>query len=255
VLEAETELLLRHQQQYTTAIHQARLQGEDAFQAWFNREAAKNRQQALCRGYWDWTLHILTPKVASYLQNPETQVALEIGYGGGRLLNAACSYFKRVIGLDIHAEAQTVANFLQTQGKTNFQLLKTRGKTIPVAAERLDFIYSFIVFQHLPSFKVFESYLQEIARTLRRGGVAQIYFGQFKNLHPIYQGLYFWQGYREVRAKNANQITLVVQIAKVKKLCQTLGLQVVETGPSYFCVPDGYPQKVGGQNYVTLRKP
>jgi len=49
-------------------------------------------------------IHILTPKVCEYIENPEETTALDIGYGGERILNAACGYFKQVLGIDIHEE-------------------------------------------------------------------------------------------------------------------------------------------------------
>lgn len=38
------------------------------------------------------------------------------------------------------------------------------------------------------------------------------------------------------------------------KLCKSTGFKVVDSGPSYKTVPDGFPAQKGGQNYVTLVK-
>jgi SAM-dependent methyltransferase len=247
-------LLAEHQHRYCAAIKQARRKGPEPFQAWFNRETSHSLDQVIKRGYWDFSCHILTPTVCKYIERPEEQVALEIGYGGGRLLNAACSYFHMAVGIDIHGEHDAAEAFLKSQGTHNFKLLQTTGATIDVPDESIDFIYSFIVLQHLPSFAVFASYLRETCRTLMPGGVAQLYFGNFSRLHPLYQGYYFWRGYREVANKPANHITLTVRVSRVRALCRTYGLKVVETGTSYYRTPDGYPHKPGGQRYVTLVK-
>lgn len=244
-----------HRQNYRAAIRQARQRGPHAFHAWFNRAAATSMQQHLVRGYWDFSLHILTPQVCRYLAQPETKTALEIGSGGGRLLNAACRYFGHAIGIDIHTEHATAAAFLREQGHTNFTLLSTDGAHIPCAAACIDFIYSFIVFQHVPSYTVFVSYIQEIARCLRPGGVAQVYFGKFARLHPLYRLLYGVQGYKATPNAPANHISLVVRVAKARRLCRQVGLRVVAVGTSSFLAPDGYPRKAGGQNYITLVKP
>lgn len=249
------DALLRHQQCYTDAIRAARRGGPLAFQSWFNKEASHTMQQVVSRGHWDVAMHILTPAVCARISRPEEQTALEIGYGGGRLINAASRYFKQVIGIDIHAETRAAAAFLREQGATNTRLIRTAGATIDVADECIDFVYSFIVLQHLPSFAVFEGYIHETYRCLRPGGVAQLYYGAFSRLHPLLRLRFLARGYREVAGRPANHITLVIRDSLVKRLCRAVGFQVVESGSSYYLVPDGYPHRRGGQHYVTLVKP
>jgi SAM-dependent methyltransferase len=243
-----------HQQLYQQAIRQARLQGPRAFQAWFNREASHTMEQAIIRGYWDFAAHILTPTVCRYIERPEEKIALEIGYGGGRLLNAAASYFKQVIGIDIHREHAAARAFLRGQGKQNVQLLTTDGQTISAASNSIDCIYSFIVLQHVPTFATFVRYIAETYRCLKPGGVAQLYYGSYARLHPLHQLRHFLRGYREVAGKPANHITLTIRTATARRVCARAGLRVVETGPSYYRTPDGYPARRGGQRYLTLVK-
>ena len=241
-----------HQRRYVEAIRQARLAGMDAFQSWFNK--SKGTEQSIVRGYWDLAFHILTPKVCKYVEKPEERIALEIGYGGGRILNAACSYFKEVVGIDIHDEQEAVEAFLRAQNKRNFRLIRTSGRTIDVDPGSIDFIYSFIVLQHLPSFDVFVAYTEEAYRRLKPGGVAQLYFGKYSKLNKVDQLRYFIQGYREIPEAPVNYTSLVIRVSKVKRLCEVIGFRVVEVGTSYKSAPDGYPKIRGGQNYVTLLK-
>lgn len=241
-----------HQQKYATAIRQANLAGQSAFQAWFNK--SQDAEQSIVRGYWDFTTHILTKKVCEYLTRPEEQRALEIGYGGGRVLNAACSYFKEVIGIDIHNEQATVETFLKEQGKNNFRLIRTAGNSLNVESESVNFIYSFIVLQHLPSFDVLSQYIQETSRCLTPDGVAQLYFGKYAKLNLTNYLRYFIQGYKEIPEAPVNHISLVVRVSKMKKLCQNNCLKVVDAGTSYKNSPDGYSRIKGSQNYLTLLK-
>lgn len=244
---------IKHQRRYAEAIRQARLAGMDSFQSWFNK--SKDVNESLVRGYWDLTFHILTPKVCEYIKTPEEKIALEIGYGGGRILNAACSYFKEVIGIDIHDEHEIVEAFLRAQGKDNFKLIKTSGRFIDVDSESIDFIYSFIVLQHLPSFDILSKYIKETNRCLKLGGIAQLYFGKYSSkLKGLDQLRYFIQGYKEFPEAPVNYMSLVVRVSKVKKLCKDIGFKVVESGTSYKRAPDGYPRIKGGQCYVTLLK-
>jgi len=244
--------LIRHRKKYSQAIKASKEKGMVAFQAWFNQ--SKDIPESIKRGYWDLTFHILTPAVCKHLNNPEEKIALEIGYGGGRILNAACSYFKQVIGIDIHEEKNTVVKFLASQGKNNFKLLTTSGCSIDVASDNLDFIYSFIVLQHLPNYENLISYLKEIYRCLRVGGVAQLYFGKFSKLNPLEQVRFFWKGYQEIPFAPVNQTSLVVRVAKMKQVCRQLCFKILSTGTSYKNVPDGYKKIKGGQNFITLLK-
>lgn len=244
-----------HTQRYTTAIKMARQAGTDVFLSWFNKETSHTPQQMIVRGYWDFSCHILTPKVCELLDHPEDKVALEIGYGGGRLINAACNYFQYVIGVDIHDEQDAVEAFLREQGKTNFRLLHTSGSALDgVDDESVDCVYSFIVLQHVPSFDIFVRYIEETYRCLKPGGVAHLYFGKFARLHPVYQALYWMQGYRAVYGKPANHVTLTIRLTRAKCVCTEVGFKVVETGTSFYQVPDGYTRRSGGQSYVTVVK-
>lgn len=240
------------ERRYVEAIRQARLHGLHSFQSWFNQSS--DIAQALTRGYWDFSVHILTPKVCEHIREPEQKTALEIGYGGGRLLNAACSYFGQAIGIDIHHEEAFVESFLRSQGKSNFRLIRTSGRSIDVESDFVDFIYSFIVMQHLPSFDSFVAYLKESYRTLRRGGVAQLYFGKYSKLNVRERVRHFIHGYREIPEAPVNETSLVIRLSKAVGLCRDLGFRVVDAGTSYKDVPDGHRRVTGGQSYVTLLK-
>ena len=241
-----------HQKRYVEAIGRARLEGANSFQSWFDR--SKDVRQAMIDGYWDLASQILTPMVCRYLLDPEEKVALEIGYGGGRILQAACSYFKEVIGIDIHNEQDTVEAFLRQQGKSNFRLIKTSGRTIDVDSASIDFIYSFIVLQHLCSFDAFVSYVKETYRCLKPGGLAQLYFGRYSAQHAFYRLRYFLQGYREIPTAPVNHVSLVVRVAKARRLCRDIGLQVIDVGTSIKRVSSERRRIKGGQSYVTLFK-
>jgi SAM-dependent methyltransferase len=242
-----------HQKKYAEAIKIARLKGLESFHNWFDKSGSL--EELTLRGFWDFSFHILTPAVQKLMANPERKTALEIGYGGGRVLNAACHFFSKVIGIDIHDEGATVSKYLRMKGKNNFELIKSDGMSIEVPSESIDFIYSFIVFQHLPSFDVFQCYLQEILRALAPMGVAQLYFGKYSRLHPIDQIRFFSRGYKEIKDAPVNHTSLVIRVRKVKRICKEIGFKVIGTGTSYKNIPDGYSKIKGGQNFITLLKP
>jgi SAM-dependent methyltransferase len=234
-----------HRQGYVDAIHAARDAGDDAFQSWFNKSG--NVGESLRRGYWDFAFHVLTRDVVDRLADPGSLTALEIGYGGGRLLNAAASFFGAAVGIDVHDEAAAVAALLAEQGRRNVELLRTDGRTVPLPDESVDFVYSFIVLQHLPSLAAFESYVSEAHRVLRPSGVAQLYFGRLTGRSRL-------RRFQELPDAQVNHVSLALSPRYAARLCRSAGFSVVGRGVSYKNVPDGYPNVRGGQGYVTVVK-
>ncbi len=241
-----------HKRRYAAAIKKAGKEGQNAFQNWFNR--SENVHEAVINGFWDFACHILTEKVFRNIIDPRNKIALEIGHGGGRLLNTSCLFFKRVIGLDIHNENTTIKKFLKNRGRSNFKLIRINGRQFNVTSESIDFIYSFIVLQHLPNFEVFIKYLEESYRCLKRGGIAQLYFGKFSKISLKDQLLNFLKGYKEIINAPVNHTSLVIRTGKVKQFCQKIGFKVLDTGSSYKLAYRTEKKTKGGQNYITLLK-
>jgi len=242
-----------HDNQYIKTISQSANRGMTEFQSWFN--ASDDLNQSIVSGYWDMAFHVLTPGVRKYIDQPDKCTALEIGYGGGRILNAACSFFGQVYGVDIHQEQVLVENFLRKQNHSNFTLLNLEDGTIKVPAESIDLVYSFIVLQHLEHFENFVAYLEETKRLLRPGGVAQLYIGSFRRLPIRSQARHFSTGYKEFPKASVNQTSLLIRSGKGASTARALGFKVVDTGHSYKNMPDGFPNNRGGQDHITLLKP
>ena len=95
---------------------------------------------------------------------------LEIGCGMGRLLRPFVGRASRVIGLDISREMIARAR-ASLPGLPEVELYATDGSLKPVADATVDFVYSFIVFQHIPVKAAIRRYVREARRVLRRGGL------------------------------------------------------------------------------------
>jgi SAM-dependent methyltransferase len=95
---------------------------------------------------------------------------LEIGCGMGRLLRPFVGRASRVIGFDISGEmiARAQASLPAVE---QVELYETDGCLKPVADATVDFVYSFIVFQHIPVKAAICRYVREARRVLRRGGL------------------------------------------------------------------------------------
>ena len=150
----------------------------DEFFSYF--DDSLNYNHNLKQGMWDFSYHILKDEILDYLGNPHNCNALEIGFGGGRLLRAASYYFNNVIGIDIHKSFTTVKEMLKREKINNVKLIKGSGNNIPLEDKSIDFIYSFIVMQHLPTLNVLIDYIREIKRVLKPQKPACLYVGNLK---------------------------------------------------------------------------
>ena len=251
-----TYSLEQHRKDYSKVIADARKDGTVEFLSWF--DTSDSLEQSLKRGFWDFSIHMLTPTVCALIDNPEKKTALEIGYGGGRILNAASCFFHHAVGIDIHDEMEHVRTMLAHEGRHNFTLHKTDGTRFNgVESDAIDFVYSFIVLQHVPDFAVFESYMRETYRVLKPGGVAQLYYGSWNKLGPKRMIKNILKPYVEIDAPPSATTafsSLVLKERTVKKLAEEIGFAVRDTGRSYRGVPNGFPNVKSTQRYITLKK-
>lgn len=97
--------------------------------------------------------------------------ALEIGCGPGRLLRPMSRHFGEIHGVDVSDEMISRAR-ANLQGIPHAHTHHTSGADLaPFADESFDFIYSYAVFQHIPSKDVVFQYLREAHRVLKHGGL------------------------------------------------------------------------------------
>lgn len=141
-----------------------------AFQSWFDR--TKSMDQTRGRACRDWERRI----TAFEGWNELTKLcAVEIGFGGGRLLARASRDFHHVLGVDIHSAFEMTQKYLSMEEVQNYRLLtKSQFELLPDAS--VDFIYSFIVFQHFATFQEVEYYVRQIERLLKPTGVCHLFF-------------------------------------------------------------------------------
>jgi len=108
-------------------------------------------------------------------KNPAEMRVLEIGCGAGRVTRALAGLFGEVFAVDISGEMiAQAAGFLKD--RPNARVFKNNGTDLSVLNAHLpdgavDFAFSTIVFQHIPSREVIETYVREVNRLLRPGGL------------------------------------------------------------------------------------
>lgn len=100
---------------------------------------------------------------------------LEIGCGMGRMLVHFAPHFTRVDGVDIAPEMIEQAKASGLPDNVNVSL--TSGSDLSGFGDsEIDFVFSFVVFQHIPDPAVISSYLREVTRVLRPEGRAVLQF-------------------------------------------------------------------------------
>jgi len=103
--------------------------------------------------------------------SPDKRSALEIGCGPGRLMRAMSPHFGEIHGVDISDEMVRLASE-QLKDLPHAHAHVTPDSSLSMFADgSFDFVYSYIVFQHIPSRDVVLNYLREAGRVLKPGGI------------------------------------------------------------------------------------
>jgi len=97
--------------------------------------------------------------------------ALEIGCGPGRLLRPMSRQFAEIHGVDVSDEMIRLATE-RLRDVPHAHAHHNSGSDLRMFPDdRFDFVYSYAVFQHIPSREVVFQYLREARRVLKPGGV------------------------------------------------------------------------------------
>ncbi|MFY9728376.1 MAG: methyltransferase domain-containing protein [Bryobacteraceae bacterium] len=152
--------------------------------AWDQR-ARENAWHFIATGKTNWTEeeffasgertvadHILTdmPNICQGKSADRMRV-LEIGCGAGRITRALARTFGEVHAVDVSGEMLRRARTALLQCP-NVRLYENNGMDLTVIPElTFDFAFSYLVFQHIPSYQVIKRYVQETNRLLVPGGL------------------------------------------------------------------------------------
>jgi SAM-dependent methyltransferase len=112
---------------------------------------------------------------ATGVGGPEAS-ALDLGCGLGRFTRALAERFGSVTGVDVSGEMIRRARDFHPESEfPNVSFVEGDGLSLPVDSGSQDFVFSYEVFQHMPSLEVVERNLREIVRVLRPDGVALVH--------------------------------------------------------------------------------
>ncbi|MEO8596383.1 MAG: class I SAM-dependent methyltransferase [Candidatus Solibacter sp.] len=119
--------------------------------------------------------------------------ALEIGCGPGRLLRPMSRHFTEIHGVDVSDQMIALAT-QRLRDTPNAHPHHSSGSDLSLFPdEKFDFVYSYAVFQHIPSREVVFNYLREARRVLKTGGILRC---QMNGLPPHAKQYDTWSGVR-----------------------------------------------------------
>lgn len=102
--------------------------------------------------------------------NASVRRALEVGCGPGRLIKTLSRHFGEIHGVDVSDEMIRLGR-RRLKHISHAYLHTNDGASLAQFADcSFDFIYSYAVFQHIPSREVVLGYMREIERLLKPGG-------------------------------------------------------------------------------------
>ncbi|MGH9667449.1 MAG: class I SAM-dependent methyltransferase [Bryobacteraceae bacterium] len=104
-------------------------------------------------------------------RTPASMRVLEIGCGAGRLTRALAGRFGEVHAVDVSGEMVKLAR-QALAGRGNVFVYQNNGADLSVLPDlQFDFAYSTLVFQHIGSREIIESYVRDVHRLLRPGAL------------------------------------------------------------------------------------
>lgn len=136
---------------------------------------------------------LIADTLAPFDFNPAGKSALELGCGAGRMTASLARRFARVAALDISAEMLDRARGLHS-GIRNVDWMRANGVDLAgVADGSMDFVFSYLVLQHLPKESLVRGYLREFFRVMSPGGLCLVQFNGSKDANMNWRGRATWR--------------------------------------------------------------
>jgi SAM-dependent methyltransferase len=136
------------------------------------------------------------------------QRALEIGCGPGRLLLPMSRHFEEIHGVDVSEQMVRLAREKLRHVPHARVHLGSGADLAGFAEASFDFVYSYAVFQHIPSREVVFRYLAEAVRVLKPGGLLRCQLNGLPETAPVYDT---WSGVR-IRAGEIREFARAARV-------------------------------------------
>ncbi len=121
------------------------------------------------------------------------KTAIELGCGAGRMTHAFAAHFERVIAFDVSEEMLKRAKAV-LPNSSNITWLHSNGENLSEAGnDSTDFVFSYLVLQHLPQEEMVCAYIREMLRVLRRDGLCLFQFNGSHRPTMNWKGQLAWK--------------------------------------------------------------
>lgn len=163
----------------------------------------------------------VAPALSRLHWEPVGKSALELGCGAGRMTRSFARRFSRVIAFDISSEMLRRAQVLSPDLPNVNWTLGNGTDLSGVADQSVDFVFSYIVLQHMPAADFAVRYVWEMLRSLRPGGIFLFQFNSVPKMTMNWKGRLVWRavdlpwmlGFREASRGLASLLGLSPDIA------------------------------------------
>ncbi|MDE3110078.1 MAG: class I SAM-dependent methyltransferase [Acidobacteriota bacterium] len=120
------------------------------------------------------------------------KVMIELGCGAGRMTHSFASHFATVLAFD--ASKQMIDHARQLlKNSNNVSFLLVKGAALAGAADQCaDFVFSYLVLQHLPEEQLVLRYIHEMLRVLRPDGLCLFQFNGAMRSSMNWNGRLAW---------------------------------------------------------------
>jgi SAM-dependent methyltransferase len=120
------------------------------------------------------------------------EVMIELGCGAGRMTCTFARLYKRVMAIDISGEMLKRARVIDTR-QENILWVRVGGTDLScVAGNSVDYLFSYLVLQHLPTDELVFGYVREFLRVLRPGGAFLFQFNGSESPTMNWRGRFAW---------------------------------------------------------------
>jgi SAM-dependent methyltransferase len=124
--------------------------------------------------------------------SPRGKTMLELGCGAGRMTRSFAQHFDRVIAFDVSSEMLSRARSLNKESE-RIEWTQGNGTNLEgVPTGSVDFVFSYLVLQHLPEELLVHSYVREILRVLSSGGICLFQFNGSPEKSMNWKGRAAW---------------------------------------------------------------
>lgn len=124
---------------------------------------------------------------------PQGKTAIELGCGVGRMTRAFAAHFSHVVAFDISEEMLKKAKALLPECDNVTWHHSNGGDLREASGESADFVFSYLVLQHLPQEELVRAYIREMLRVLRSDGLCLFQFNGSKRPTMNWKGHVAWK--------------------------------------------------------------